>query len=566
MATIDQIVAANQKLLDAREYDMTRRAIKGYEAAWARMEREIRKLERHIADVVAAGGAVDPSWLHRQQWFREVQEGLERELAAWRTGSLIPTVTAAQRSAVSAAGTFSQQMHRLVRSPWRGDVYAKAMEQWTSAVAPNSPVGKLVRSYGYDAGKAIERAISEGIGTGQGSKTIIRNLRRELGPDAMTPRLATLVRTETNRAYRGAFAQTMKPLEDDGIVTGYIWLADLSNPRTCFVCIGKHGQRFKAPPGGQHPNCRCRSRPVVDPELVPGGGYKGPKGNDWLKQQPEDVQRRILGPTRLEHFKQGTTLAQMTEVKQHPDWGKTFAPKPLSALGTPGAPKPKPKPRPRPKPAPQPAGMAWTPETYGVDLTPPGPTYQWPWGDRGAMQSRHAKVPESSVMDWDGYMRTEYYELNKALRKDQWSGMSSRMKAEWEQKIRRMDAAMATHNTGPKAMTVHRGMGTSQGAPVPGKIVTDHGYMSTSTGTKSAIDFLKPDGWLVDMELPPNVYYVPGTEYEKEWIMPRGSRMVITSVERRPISEVKPYQSGYYYKVKAHYAFPEGTRPIPKPK
>ena len=328
MPVIDDVIREGRDAALRGEVAATDALLADYRRAWTRIERELATIDRQISAAIARGD-VDraEAWLRRQRWWTEVQASIETELQRWQ-GTLEETIAEAQAGAVTTAARTSREMYRLTRVPWRGEVYRGAMERWAAARSQGSPLRPIFDRYGVGAGRTIEELLTEGLGTGQGSGTIIRTIRDELGPEAQSPHLATLVRTETHRAYRGAFHDTMQPLEDDGVVIGYVWLAALS-PRTCHICLGLHGIFFETRPTGQHPNCRCVARPVVDPALLPGSGYTGPTGEQWLRDQPETVQRSVLGPARYEAFRAWTPLSDMRELRENDTWGPVWASKPL---------------------------------------------------------------------------------------------------------------------------------------------------------------------------------------------------------------------------------------------
>lgn len=330
MAVIDDVILQGKTDLLRGEVTATDALVEDYRRAWTRVERELATIDRQIR-AAQARGDVDraEAWLRRQRWWGEVQDSIAAEMGRFQ-GTLEATIAEAQAGAVTRAARTAREMYRLTAQPWRGETYAGAMERWAAARSPGSPLRPIFNRYGAGTGDRIEAMLTEGLGSGQGSGTIIRRIRAELGPVTQSPHLATLVRTETNRAYRGAFADTMQPLEDQGVVTGYIWLATLG-PRTCHICLGLHGTFFETKPTGQHPNCRCVARPVVDPDLLPGSGYTGPTGEQWLRDQPDRVQRSVLGPGRYEAFRDGAPLSEMRELRQNDTWGPVWVSRPLSS-------------------------------------------------------------------------------------------------------------------------------------------------------------------------------------------------------------------------------------------
>jgi len=89
----------------------------------------------------------------------------------------------------------------------------------------------------------------------------------------------------------------------------------------CLVCGELDGKKFQStdePDLPQHPNCRCLYLPCIkgmedfddDDERASADGPVSASMTyeDWLKTQPENVQRDILGPTRFDLYKEGMPI------------------------------------------------------------------------------------------------------------------------------------------------------------------------------------------------------------------------------------------------------------------
>ena len=150
----------------------------------------------------------------------------------------------------------------------------------------------------------------------------MQQLRRSLETNTrtMVSHLAETARTETYK-------------KNSRLFSGYMYVGTLDS-RTCLVCGSLDRKVFKGadPPEKpvlpQHPNCRCLWLPEIkgmegfdddDTRASVNGPVPAKMSyEDWLKTQPEDVQRDILGPSRFAAFKNGTDLGSFV-----PD-GKTL--------------------------------------------------------------------------------------------------------------------------------------------------------------------------------------------------------------------------------------------------
>ena len=100
-------------------------------------------------------------------------------------------------------------------------------------------------------------------------------------------------------------------------IKGYRRVASKS-PRTCAACIALDGKFYETDVlMEEHPNGRCQLVPVTeayDPQWEPA--WK------WLESQPEDVQRKVLGPSRLAALKRGDLSWSDMAVTQVADDGR----------------------------------------------------------------------------------------------------------------------------------------------------------------------------------------------------------------------------------------------------
>lgn len=135
-----------------------------------------------------------------------------------------------------------------------------------------------------------------------------------------------IARTETIAAYRRAFVeqQAEKPH-----VVGIRWVLSTVPTRKPDVCdimanqdlygLGPGGYPKDAVPEHPHAHCACTLASVIDRQFMrrelarETGAEEPPRdwesgervtGAEWLAQQPEATQRRLLGPTRLRVFRE----------------------------------------------------------------------------------------------------------------------------------------------------------------------------------------------------------------------------------------------------------------------
>lgn len=330
-ALIERIIRQARARMIRREAIVTRALLTSYERSWRRIDAEVRLLEAQYRQALRAGIDVTPEWITRQAYWRGLQSSIEAEFVRFE-GNASRVLGAGQAEAVTAARADAIALLEGLGLPGiGGELRPARMERWVSALQPRSPLRGVIRRYGAAVQTAIQDEITEGLGMGRGSSSVIRSIRDRIGPEAMTPRINTLVRTEMHRTYRGAQREQYDALKDEGIIVGYRWQASLSS-RTCGACLAMHGRVFDEYPSGHHPNCRCTVRPVVDPALLPGGSAPAASGEEWLRQQDERTQLLALGSRgRLEAFREGMSLEEMVTIRPNETWG------PSVGLTRPGA-------------------------------------------------------------------------------------------------------------------------------------------------------------------------------------------------------------------------------------
>jgi len=102
-------------------------------------------------------------------------------------------------------------------------------------------------------------------------------------------------------------------------IRGYRRVAAKS-PRTCAACLALDGKFYAMDETmEEHPNGRCQLVPVTDaysPEWT--------SGRAWFEEQPEDVQRHILGPGRWKAWKEGRLQWDDMAVVTMTDYGPSL--------------------------------------------------------------------------------------------------------------------------------------------------------------------------------------------------------------------------------------------------
>lgn len=181
-----------------------------------------------------------------------------------------------------------------------------------------------------------DNALRTGYMTGETTQKIVRNVMGAVAKNAQVADRGLMARirdsVERNtRTYLQSMATVTRErvfLANASYFKGYQWVSTLDR-RTCIVCgelDGKLEQNIKdfdQPP--LHYNCRCLILPVVkgmdeiETTRASENGQVDSKMDfeSWLKEQPEEVQKEVLGKTRYDmYIKTGQKIGQFVADNQ----------------------------------------------------------------------------------------------------------------------------------------------------------------------------------------------------------------------------------------------------------
>lgn len=194
-------------------------------------------------------------------------------------------------SQVYNAVVFNPYTEKLTYKTFLDGIQAGLYETWDATLRTGYLTGMTTQQIvSYVLGKAENPGSIEGL-----RNSVMRNTRTALQAVAYETRKAVYEK-------------------NSDIFTGYKWLATLDR-RTCLSCASLDLKVFKsikdAPSQPLHHNCRCTLLPIIEGIDVEGqreseDGYVDEKLNyeNWLKKQPVEVQKEILGLSRYKLFKE----------------------------------------------------------------------------------------------------------------------------------------------------------------------------------------------------------------------------------------------------------------------
>lgn len=175
----------------------------------------------------------------------------------------------------------------------------------------------------------VESELRQAAALGEGIPAIRKRLATAGGLSKQSAE--RLARTAINAVGNRARVQAMRDIGGNDLLKGWRFSATL-DARTSSMCRGLDGVVFaiddpKTPFPPRHPNCRSVMLPElktwrelgIDEDEVPettrasmnGQVAAGTTYQDWLRKQPEDFQREVLGPVRFTAFQRGLHLGSM---------------------------------------------------------------------------------------------------------------------------------------------------------------------------------------------------------------------------------------------------------------
>jgi len=189
-----------------------------------------------------------------------------------------------------------------------------------------------LKGIGAGRQKRIDQTIRRDTVLGKTTDEIVRDLfgtraanyRDGIMPGYSRKDVQSIVRTAVSHVASAAREMTYQA--NDDIIKG-LQIVETLDPDTCLECMADDGREIEIDSPEQYPihyNCRRTTVPVLkswrelglDIDELPPGTRASLDGQvsskltygDWLKDQPESVQREALGPARYELFASGTPI------------------------------------------------------------------------------------------------------------------------------------------------------------------------------------------------------------------------------------------------------------------
>ena len=191
-----------------------------------------------------------------------------------------------------------------------------AMKPLLSYLAKGSPLyNRLSELTGATVDKVVS-AILDGVGSGFNPRKIADMIQDAFG-GGLTDALRN---TRTVQLYSYRDSARANYMATDGIVTGWVWYAQLEDADVCLSCVAMHGTIHPLDEKlNDHYNGRCAALPYI-PEF---GNPVETTGQTWFDNLPTAQQIAMMGQAKHAAYKDNQFKFSQLSAEQHtPVYGK----------------------------------------------------------------------------------------------------------------------------------------------------------------------------------------------------------------------------------------------------
>ena len=302
--------------------DMSRRWL----AVEANLNDLIEALADDIATITADGGRV-PAWkLYEMDRYQSLLAQLQAQMNAYSQRAIVDLMDDATKSQQLARQHAKQMLGVASGAGGKRGAGAvqtaldklgvEATEKIAALARAGKPLDQIFQKAYPAAAAGLTNQLLTGAALGWNPRKTAR-LAKKAGLVQGLNHILLVYRDQQIRNYREA---QWDAYNANPHVYGYMRLA-AKNSRTCPACLRLDGEIYEL---GEHmplhPQDRCAIIPLIEGQPLP----QWQRGLDWLREQPPDVQRQVLGRQRYDMWRQGLfELDELASISHHPVWGPT---------------------------------------------------------------------------------------------------------------------------------------------------------------------------------------------------------------------------------------------------
>ena len=303
---------AQQKALDKIQDYQQRALAARWVQTWDRLESELRTRTLEIAQL---GDDVGVDAIVRHIKASRALSDVTGQLTALLATSQALSIAGAQAMIARAASDQQALIATQLPPGWTLNLLRHDTGQ-LDAIVKRTLDQITVRHYFLNqrATESMKQALVNAVAIGDNPRVAAEHMVKAVQGqfEGGLARATVIARTEQLDAYRSAAMLEQNRHPD--VLAAWQWCANLS-ARACPSCLSMHGTVHDIDEPGpiDHHQGRCARVPVTKtweqlgfhdiPE--PTGALKPGDGIRWLERQSDDVQSKIMGPKRLDAWKDG---------------------------------------------------------------------------------------------------------------------------------------------------------------------------------------------------------------------------------------------------------------------
>jgi hypothetical protein len=307
--------------LAAQEMGVMRQLAKRWMAVEEALQADMQDLATYLDELRKKGEVITQARLQQMDRYRSLISHARAEHAkysAWAEDLIKRSQAAAIEEGIASGQAFI--LAALADANQLGTLFdrlnAAAINFQIGFAADGSPLNDLLRGSYPETVVRLTDDLVNGLARGIGPRASAILMARSMSGNLT--RAVLIARTEQIRALRAANLQQM---QGSKVVSGYIRRAQ-RNGTVCAACLALDGtEQASAEIFASHPNCQCYAQPVLKFGKTPAFQ----SGPEWLAEQPESMQRLILGKGRFEAYQSGgLDWGSVARVHEDPVWGPTI--------------------------------------------------------------------------------------------------------------------------------------------------------------------------------------------------------------------------------------------------
>lgn len=321
------VVEEQRAALLAREYETVRNVIRAYETAEKKIAQEWLRVKKKLDQAHLTGTPISLAWVYQEARLENLLREVRLRLDDFSKDALEFT----EKARIDTYKLGAVHALKLGEASVIGDfagLHSRAFEAAQAMLHRTSPLTALFQGIGPLAENAARDLFAEGIAKGWNPRKLGRAMSRKIEGLAKN-RAILIARTEQIRSYRIANQEVYHRNSD--VLRGWRWTSAKTGA-TCAMCLALDGTVFPTEDKLEsHPACRCSMVPLPNTEFP--GGPEPTNGEEWFRKRTASEQDFVLGKTKGAMYRRGEfTLGDNVRWIKHPEWGKSPAPRTISAL------------------------------------------------------------------------------------------------------------------------------------------------------------------------------------------------------------------------------------------